>query len=249
MESIEKILNKKELITKDELIDFMVDYIFENNLDNYVDGITMKTGYNSYGMFFRYKKSININYDKLIIYLMNYFKNFNEKYYYAINTSIITTAIHELKHVEQLKITREFLKDPKIIKILKESYIKTNTPLYKTNHDDFIIEYNADIAAQFELIDILEKQNINRLIDTTEFLYYTLMNKFINRKEGVLSPLEYFLKLDNEFNYSNVYSEQFSNISELDKILYGLPLEGKNYQKILELRKQKHINFLNYFDK
>lgn len=250
MFDIKKIIENNNLISKPELRNFMIEYMIENNLENYVRNISLSSGYKKYGFYNDILQKINVNYDKIIEELS---KNCNYKNNLIncinVNSILINTAVHELTHAEQKKIIIDKTKEQIIRKALCRSFTESFRPLYLTNHDDYIIEYNAILKAKIITAQIMIDSGLGCYSNFNTMLYKFLYGAyFIKKNDERLSPIEYFEKLNGNQNYKNYSKLNYENISSIDKILYGLPLTEHEFKKIYNLNRQNNINIFNYFD-
>ncbi|MEG2010682.1 MAG: hypothetical protein RR067_01635 [Bacilli bacterium] len=238
---------ESKIIDEEFIFEFIFKYIEENYLEDYIKDVTFSTNTNAIAMYYSNNNRINLNLVKILKATKEMLYSGQSNDVLSINTTVLATVIHEIVHAEQRKIIKENSKDQKIVKILKESFKDRAfcSQLYKDHHDYFLIEYNANIEAKFKITEIINQMdNLNKKAQSM-YLHDTLMQTYVFDELGVMSPLEKYKIIKKDFTEL----EDYSNISEYEQILYGLPIKSKTMQKIYDLKKQKKYDSENYFKK
>lgn len=204
-------------------------------------------------------------------------KNASKYSYIDINNEILSIIFHELTHVEQKKCIIEKTKDKIIREYLKEGFLmpsrkitfekgllpmyelvtgnnsfhlkeiknanKEPNSFYQKYHSFIPIEYNANLEGLLKTIDFTDDIGLINNKYQKSNIYKYLLTYYIVNPFGCKSPVETV----NDLRSIETNRDDFKNISELDKVLYGLPIENETYQKIMEIPKQKSIKFREYF--
>ena len=196
-----------------------------------------------------------------------------------INNEIIKVLFHELTHIKQkidmnnkninplikdVISAYKLFKDKQIkvdnnvhiynkIKLLKDGGFKlekldvvnNEKNLYKKYHDFFPYEYNANLEGLLNLIEFEKKAGLINNDYQTKNLYLFLLTSYITNPFGVKSPQETIYELKGE----KLDVSKYECLTNYERILYGLPINNQTYQKIMDLRKEKQINFKEYWGK
>ena len=133
---------------------------------------------------------------------------------YLKNNHILHIIIHELMHAKQLKLYSESGLIHEIV-IDSRFYTGIMKKAYSDHHDDFIIEWNADVEAYFEIIkllksmDIFQGENMDDFIDRIRGGYETSANYPLQKEVKITTNETELIGLD--------------EINTYNKIIYGLP--------------------------
>ena len=195
-----------------------------------------------------------------------------------INNEIIKVLFHELTHIKQ-KIDMQnkdlnplikdvissykLSKDKQInvesnvhiynkITLIKDGFklekldvVNNEKNIYKKYHDFFPYEYNANLEGLLNLIEFEKKAGLINNDYQTKNIYLHLLASYITNPFGVKSPLETITELKGE----TLDTSKYDCLTDYERILYGLPINNRTYQKIMDLRKEKQINFKEYWGK
>ena len=243
LEEYKELLLKHESINEEFLKRFIVDYVITNNLHNYIQDVRFDVVGKTLALYIPMLKKITLN--------INAIKNAMDPNMHIIdqNNSILATVIHELTHAEQKKIIIEKTADPRIIEVLRTSYSDRDKQrdVYKKFHDLFIIEYNANLNGTFKMIEYMNELGIVNKKAYATYIHNLLMNFYVFDELGVMAPIEKYEIIAHQ-KYEQEH-EKYAHLSEFEKIVYGLPIEAKTYQKIHDLRKKKEFDPNTYLKK
>lgn len=163
---------------------------------------------------------------------------------------------HELTHAKQEIIIRSLQETNPLIKqiLLEDAHIfRWQNHLYDRHYDDFITEYNAEIMSKvmtsyffndYPLLQEVSNININEEI-------YKMVKKYYLRNEKNSYPIIRFKQITSKIFCEDdiINMEGFNNLTEFEKIKYGIPLDDITMDKLEEMPKVKIKNFGEYFNK
>ena len=138
------------------IIDIASDYIYNNDLKNYLKDIKF---INNSEQKVPYIAGYDSN-NKIILF--NYERAGNPKYKY---NDIIYFIHHELTHVKQSKISHNIFNSPEkelfkyAFKLQKDSYF-----LYLLEYFKFVTEYNATLEGKINAMNYLNINNKNEIV-------------------------------------------------------------------------------------
>ena len=267
----------KQILSKEYIKQFLITYIILNGYEKYVSDIRIHNTGNSFAVYtadkalsIRYNTIIDFAKKRYgITNIRTMYDAIN------INNEIIKILFHELTHIEQKikmngnhhKLIKEVIseynvnKDKRInvdnpvniynkinisnsgFKVEKLNIENNEKNLYKKYHDFFPYEYNANLEGLLKLIEFETKAGLIDNSYQTKNIYILLLSSYIVNPFGPKSPLETINELKNIKTDLNAYKE----LTEYERILYGLPIENKTINKILKINNYKTINFEQYF--
>lgn len=292
LENLKTYIKKKKYITDEIYIKYIANEINNRNLESYVE--TIEFDDDTECQFNGQEKIIKINPNE-ILYENNLkgipsleqiisnserktgkikdINNVNLYNYFIIN--------HELEHVEQIKLLNNLEPNDNIddlyliwryLLLLKDVILENNTLMYfkdmpyKTYHDYYISEYDANINSYintlnfFNDLDIDEiNKNIiifNRIIaQNILFLYRDIENRRI-----FSTPSQNFIKLYNHIkkllkkrnidvddSFFNIFADTKKPSSQIDRLKLGFSINKNTYKYLTLVSKEKHKT-LNLFN-
>src|SRR5574344_13795 len=209
-------------------IDFHYDTLPDNTMGKYVNN------------------TICLNIDKTTKYITDLlnrkgYKTYSEdEYNYTIYWYFMETMYHELEHAHQLQLlynddTSDFIKS---IIYVSNKIIRKNIEQYRYDsiyHNCIPIEHSASSYAAYNTALVIEKLghlNSSSIVDNLAY-GYRLDNRHL------ISPIEQTMVNlnDNDFTSSDFYpsfcNDIYNNdLTELTKMMYGLPIDTKSFIKI-----------------
>lgn len=246
---LENVIENKQLLTKQDmelLIEYFVNQYKLNKEVRDVDFIT------NYGTYYDtdYDK-INLNYNQLKEYATYNFKCFEkdpELFYFFSNYELVYYLLHEIMHAKQINIIRNnqgLLKD-----IYEDSYNYINEfyNIYRKKHDEFLLEYNANVEGLIECYKFMI--SLENCLGYDIYSIYNLINEgYYKKKKNIISLIENESIMINEpFHYKKLISNSdYKNMNNLDKILNGLPIDLENYNKIEQIKEMKTLKLERLF--
>ena len=157
---------------------------------------------------------------------------------YCVNYEMIFYLLHEISHSLQTKIIYEN-KQKLLASIYEDSYdrIKYFYNLYQTYHDDFLIEYNADLNGLIEASNFMRKLK-NYAGDDYELINYILKNGYQKNNKLIISPVQKeSIIVDEKFNYKNIINNKdYKKMNNYQKVLHGLPIEVNTFNKFDDIK-------------
>ena len=212
---------KNKLITQNELIEIIKEYIDNHEINNDLKNIIFDDNIESYGGY---------DYDNKIIYI-NYNKHLNKKkenYCINVNSELLNTTYHELSHIMQKK---RFNDGSMLGKIYFNEYMELlcNKEKYNQRHASYCMEYNASFMANMY---------------TNKYLYNGINLKII-QKNLVLARI---LLYRND-RYPTMITKppiyDYDEINYLDRFLNGLPLKEEE-KEIINKEKEKIYKLVKF---
>ena len=195
------------------IIDIASDYIYNNDLKNYLKDIKF---INNSEQKVPYIAGYDSN-NKIILF--NYERAGNPKYKY---NDIIYFIHHELTHVKQSKISHNIFNTTEkelfkyAFKLQKDSYF-----LYLLEYFKFVTEYNATLEGKINAMNYLNINNKNEIVKEITKYY----NNF---GESLLK--EFYKDIDKIDKYNKIVKK--CTYEDSKKILLGLPVESNTIEKI-----------------
>lgn len=261
MENIINKIKNKQILTKADLERFTSLYVNENRLQNEVRDISLSyvQDDNEFAYYDNDEKKIFVAYN----YILKEVKENNDNNFYSyiipnplyedVNLQLLQVILHELKHAKQHNIIKNCSKDEVIINALIDSFKYSQCNLYNEYNSEFIIEYNAELEASMELNELIVNnnlpdynENIDKIIRNIGLYRYRS-----NQYRSLLHIFNYLVMSQSysEFFLKDIYynNYDYNNISSLDKILYGLPLEDKEVKLIDNLKNKQKVKTFEYF--
>lgn len=228
---IENIIDQNKVINQNNIIDLADYFLNKMNLKKYVKNINFD---NSYCSFYDNETfEINLNYNHMIEYAIS---NYSDSY--CINYEMIFYLLHEISHSLQTKIIYES-KQKLLASIYEDSYdrIKYFYDLYQTYHDDFLIEYNADLNGLIEASNFMRKLK-NYAGDDYELINYILKNGYQKNNKLIISPVQKeSIIVDEQFNYKEIINNKdYKKMNNYQKVLHGLPIEENTFNKFDDIK-------------
>lgn len=241
-----KILTEKDII---EIIEKLINYY---GIKDYVNEVKVSDDVKLYGYYNVINKSLNINQNLIIsesfrknrINIMNMSKSS----YLKVNLDILFNVFHEIEHINQIKyITEEkdnAIKEALILGFDEQLISKlSNNNKYAKFHDMYLHEYNANVQAAMKINDYIMNDEANKY--SKNILFKQFCYGYYLRPDGLTCPLkEYLTTIDKDKNI-----EICNDISEYDKVAYGLLVDELTYEKIKSLDKNKVNTYKEYFNR
>lgn len=212
---LEEKLVSNNKISKEDIIDFVRNTSAKFNLK--INEISFNN--NNFEASFDFdNNNFNLNYEMIEKKYKNIFK---------FNVEVIITIFHELTHaVQKIQVfdNETYKKFPSYYVMLVSNYfeIVNNNEFYCINHDDFAIEYNANVCSYLLTIDLLKKHNLD---------YSNIKNKlddYINDRFCI------------ETNINDKLIQQISNLNISEEILFKFRYALHNYGKEENLTDQEY---------
>ncbi len=256
--------NKNSLLNEMDFHNFLYTAIELNDLTDYCNNITSKSG--EFSMeFIPYEKKLNINYEDTLLtakfFIYNYFKNKNILNIRLINFFLIKMLLHEYFHIVQEKYIYFFKftninEANHLLLYISDKIQSLDYNFYDLNHDIFFTEYHSNINAFYTLIKLLEKANIEQ-DENLKILNLYVLNFIKNVYTNKIYPLKSFynliMKSKNRFfdeTYLKILNDLMNILSyenDIDNILWGRKIEISTIKRINNLKLKKE-NTTNIFD-
>ena len=183
MNSLIESLVATRTIRKEDIIDYIME--ISKKCDLHITNVTFIN--NGCSGYYDYKTNIiNINYDKILdTFRSKEIKNINN-----FNFEILLTIIHELAHAVQQKQIYDdetYKKFPTYYTFLISNYfsIVNDNDFYCENHDDFAIEYSANVIAYLNTIDLLKKYHLDYSIVEMQYKNYLKKHESFNLEKNI----------------------------------------------------------------
>ena len=169
---------------------------------------------------------------------------------YFSNLDLLYYLLHEIVHAKQMNIINRNEASCDLIRnTLKEGYDRLKyRELYKFYHDYFVIEHNANTLAN------IYAHEFSKDLDSFGFDYHALQQylkmAYTKPKDVILSPVERESAIvQMPINKTKILnSDDYKYLTEYEKVIYGLPINDKTYEKIKQIgykktdNIEKHIN-------
>jgi hypothetical protein len=169
---------------------------------------------------------------------------------YFSNLDLLSYLLHEIMHAKQMNIiTRNEPSCDLVRKALCEGYDRLKySDLYKFYHDYFLIEHHANTLAN------IYTHEFSRDLDSFGFDYHALKHylkiAYTKPKNVILSPIERESAIvQKPLDKTKILnSDDYKYLTEFEKVIYGLPIGDKTYEKIKQIgykktdNIEKHIN-------
>ena len=248
MDHLIEAINNKEIINEDIVLELVLQYIEQNNLDDYLNDFR-----------YHYKSCDYIICDKLITFneditldlankLYNYLNNnygIDEEYKsYVINFFYLFQVYHELTHPFQHKRDDGgYKRSYSYLDKLSHDLMRKNIDYYKTDegHNLFPTEIEADNIGFSTSYKILKKTNIPKRELKILYGYFLGIMLYdyqvVFNEKRIISPIE---KLSNSID--NINMNKLMEITEEDKlnflerIKFGLPITFDEYKYLFTKR-------------
>ena len=175
-------------------------------------------------------------------YILNKFQNYLRK-----NLVILQALFHEIEHVEQFNNKDNITLEQKLCNLEKEFISETenimndnslslfkrmnefskNKKLYRNNYEISFMERMADINSYKKILELLEPIK-SKVQDVYDLENYLLMETIMKSYKNIMDTptIRFFINIG-KFNELAQYD--LINLSEEDKLLYGLKIDGKDY--------------------
>jgi hypothetical protein len=245
------IIEKKILTENDlyEIIDKLIEYY---DIKNYIKNIKISNDVKLYGYYNSLSKELYINRNLII---SDSFKknrldimNMSRSSYLKVNFDILFNLFHEIEHINQIKYinegTNSAIKEALILGYDEQLLSKlSNSDKYYKFHDMYIHEYNANVLAAMKINDFIMNDESKKY--SKDVLFKQFCYGYYIRPDGITCPLKEYLKTidkDKNINLEN-------NISEYDKVAYGLLIDELTYNKIKLLDKNEITTYKEYFNR
>ena len=236
-----------------ELLEYLAEiYITENHLEDYVKYLNISDNMICHGEYdnlnMRLSMSPETSYKDRIkelglkhndykipekIYPVDEMRNwYLNQYYFSPNLirelsiRVLHVLYHELTHAKQNFIAHEGDKALKEIINNEKVLMQNNYLAYTDFHDNFIMEYNANVEGYLEVHRLLEKIGDYRAKEVLLLARRYFINQYKKKENYICSPYEW---MSNVFRVDKVDTK---NLSLKDRILYGLPIEKAVYDEI-----------------
>lgn len=183
----------------------------------------------------------DIIFKKMVFSRLSGFYNYNDCSIVLKKTNnskdLLLTLFHEMTHAEQYKIIKTGTNN-----FLRELYVSTieleniSDYLYNRLYSFLPNEHHANSKSYIIVCDVLEFSETEKIKDIINSL-------LLNYKCGnnmIISPIEHLYKYSKyDINYIN---NLINNISNLYKLMHGLPIDIKLYKELDSIRKENTMN-------
>lgn len=225
MTNLEQKLISNQKITKNDIKEYINNFAREYRIK--IGDITFNNN-RSLGSFDFKNNNININYD-LINKYYTYSNDIN-----IFNKEIVLCIFHELTHaIQKIQVfdNETYIKYPTYYVMLISNYfsIINNNDFYNNNHNNFSMEYTANICSYINTINLLKKHNIDyKIIEENYNEYVKLYNSFDFSKnipnDSLLNDIaKSNIRNDILFKYKHAlhnYNRE-ENLNDIDYEIYG----------------------------
>ena len=272
---IEEDLSENIFIEDETLLDYIYQRINELNLDDYIkcsiinNDSDSEYNFHNLSLVYNPNECLFENADRRIPDLTHLLSK-REK-----NTGIIKdpnisniynlcSINHEIAHAYQNKVMHE--EDHSLMKAIylrdyysqSIDYDKFNAYFYNKFHDNFFIEYSANIESYLETISLLNALHIPSLEKDLKKLNMMVARHILFlykdiEKNRISCPVKNSMKLYDvittdspKYNLSE-YKNEKKPQSQFERLLYGFPINYRTYNYLNSISKN-HIKTLNLFD-
>ena len=246
-------LNEGSKLTPEHLQYLAEIYIKENHLQDYVKDLDIHDGMICHGQYDNlnmrlsmspetcYKdriKDLGIQHNDYKVKEKIYPEDENRNWYLRqyvypqyimreLSIRVLHVLYHELVHAKQNYIRHEGDKTIKEILDNEKILMQNNIAAYTDFHDNFVVEYNANVEGYLEVHRLFEqKLNDYRAKEILILARRYFINQYKENDDFILSPYEWMHRI---FRLDQVDTK---NLSLKDRILYGLPIEKAVYEDI-----------------
>jgi len=246
---IEERMEFNDRLGKDDILNILNEYVRVYNLESFVKNVYFVNEPNfNYSAFYNQDNLylafvMNKIYENAISNYNCVCDSVNVKFNNFYNFSLLTSLFHELKHIIQYKKMflgdkDNYLKIYEIDEILRKG--NSNRDLYIKYHDLFPCEREANIFAVSETLkyfSILKRGIVNKEELRYYQLYYVnlLLSSYDRNLFNIKSPFEKLVKFGNNDKLAQVDMIDEVYLSLYNRLLLGLPISKKEYDRISNL--------------
>lgn len=238
---------ESKILSEQYLAEFIEDYAIKNKLTNslkgvgFVDPTDKETkeildaplGYSN--------KWIIIDRERMIYDLLNFYniKDYiNGEQLTKINLAMVRMLYHEIVHAKQYDIIDGYRDaNYEIADLLDNSfyYAHTYRDLYNKYHDLFLTEFNANMESAF-MADLFYDRIIKKAMNVNNPYLDQSISMYLSQGYYIDSPLDKFNKLTKQ------KLNPAEGLETYDKIIYGMPINTTEYEKVKKLMVAKSQN-------
>ena len=233
-----------------ELTEQILNILLKNLEIKYADDMFLKSS----ARYVPGDKTIYINFYRLLNSLDNNITNYkdrmsNEDYEKSPIYFLTQSLIHEVEHSKQHLMGQRkiYVVDEMLANAYDYLYkFIMNSPKdnpayveYRLNENFYLLERNAQVESTNKISVIADKNNAKTIHDIFANLHNLyLMCGYIEKTSG--SIYETFQNIGLEDTYLDLYVN--SNLSEEDRVYYGLPIKRATRQKLLQKQKNLQVD-------
>lgn len=227
-------------IKEKDIVDIIYQYIRDNKLEPYLSDVLFNRDSTRLGRYIEKDKVIELNDErikKLAHYLYNVLRlkyQIDKKYYsYFLNFCYLCIVYHDLIHVSQRAKYEENSKDMLFNYLYETSLrLRKDKDFYHEHQKLFPMEIDANNRSYFMAYKLIQCTKLPN--KENRVLYYNYLVKLLQNYEktdsGIISPIRK-LSYDSSIVDVDKIGELLSNnnLPKIDRINYGLDIEGREY--------------------
>lgn len=241
------LLNKFDdnyIIREKDILDVVKSYTRENNIGDYLSGISFSNTSNHLGYYDINSNQMILNSKKIIKLAYSFFEKLKEKYSinenyatYFINYFYLYILYHDLTHIKQ-RINYENNLDnlySYLYKLCLDLH-QNEFVYYNQNHGSFSMEIEANNVSLLKAYNIMSCTKLPKnecQIMRLEYLLSVLSNYEKINNYYIMTPLEKLNKEDSKINLDKIYELlDKAKLSKIERFNLGLNITPREYDSI-----------------